>query len=300
MDSVIPTGPPARALGVDSAEDYDTLLLRLCSGEGDYVRMLSEDIDRSSGTSWEARIPTSPSCATMPRPSSPRHQPLAHALGPGPDEAYAPPEDDYSTPEELVFPPATPRRSPRPRRRDAGAPSPTRSRAAPPRTYPSPPSPRPRFPPMMPPPPRITAERIPWGRGVAARGPLQLLRRRAPKWAHGQLLSPLRPEPGADPLPDCQAEMEWAGGTASTAATRSARNSGPTPRRARVSITRQLQEAPMAVTRLALLVLLAPVRSPPRHARAAPSPNSNATSSRPGVIGRCPLAIASSRMTRSS
>src|SRR5262245_53910777 len=42
--SVIPYRTTRRALGIDSAEDYDMLVLRLCSGEGGFVRLLADDV----------------------------------------------------------------------------------------------------------------------------------------------------------------------------------------------------------------------------------------------------------------
>lgn len=38
MDSILPYRLVRRELGVDSAEEYETLLLRLCAGEGDFVQ----------------------------------------------------------------------------------------------------------------------------------------------------------------------------------------------------------------------------------------------------------------------
>lgn len=97
LSSVIPYRTNRRSLSIDSAEDYDMLVLRLCSGEGDFVRMMSDDI----GQVFRDQV-------TCPNPDLGILReygkaelilgtvPLAHALGPGPDEAYAPPEEEIS------------------------------------------------------------------------------------------------------------------------------------------------------------------------------------------------------------
>jgi predicted RNA-binding Zn-ribbon protein involved in translation (DUF1610 family) len=106
LGSVIPYRTTRRALGIDSAEDYDMLVLRLCAGEGGFLRPTSDDVTqvfrdqltspnpdlgvlREYGTS-ELMIGT---------------EPLAHALGPGPEDAFAPPEEAYA---EAVAPPPPP------------------------------------------------------------------------------------------------------------------------------------------------------------------------------------------------
>ena len=43
-ESVIPYRTNRRSLSIDTAEDYDFLLLRLCAGEGGFIRMLSPDV----------------------------------------------------------------------------------------------------------------------------------------------------------------------------------------------------------------------------------------------------------------
>jgi Double zinc ribbon len=139
LGSVIPYRTTRRALGVDSAEDYDMLVLRLCSGEGGFVRLLSDDVTLV----FRDQL-------AMPNPDLGvlgEHQqaelvlcgePLAHALGPGPEEAYAPAEEEYlepappsPPPPPIVMPLETGRRMP--------------FSAEP-------------VPPIVPPPPRMTAD----------------------------------------------------------------------------------------------------------------------------------------------
>jgi hypothetical protein len=108
LGSVIPYRTTRRALGIDSAEDYDMLVLRLCAGEGGFVRLLSDEVslvfrDQLSspnpdlGVLGEYRQAELVLCG----------EPLARALGPGPEEAYAPAEEEYSEP-LLPSPPPPP------------------------------------------------------------------------------------------------------------------------------------------------------------------------------------------------
>jgi len=95
LDSVIPYRTTRRALNIDSAEDYDSLILRLCAGEGGFVRMVSDDIgqvfqDQLSSPNPDLSVLREHGRAELLLGT----EPLAHALGPGPDEAYAPPEAD--------------------------------------------------------------------------------------------------------------------------------------------------------------------------------------------------------------
>jgi len=146
LSSVIPYRTTRRALNIDSAEDYDTLILRLCAGEGGFVRMQSEDIGQLFRDQLESPNPDLSVLGDHAKAEMVLGtEPLAHALGPGPDEAYAPPEEDQvlSDDEPLDLPPSRPALVP-------SAPTPR------PLTFtadPTPPSV-----PMIPPPPRMTAE----------------------------------------------------------------------------------------------------------------------------------------------
>jgi Double zinc ribbon len=99
LASVIPYRTNRRSLSIDSAEDYDMLVLRLCAGEGGFVRMLSDDIgqlfqDQVTSPNPDLEIIREYGKAELVLGTVP----LAHALGPGPEEAYAPPEDDILEP----------------------------------------------------------------------------------------------------------------------------------------------------------------------------------------------------------
>ena len=95
LSSVIPYRTNRRSLSIDSAEDYDMLVLRLCSGEGGFVRMIADDV----GQVFRDQLTTpNPDLEVLREHAKAELQlgtePLAHALGPGPEEAYAPPEEE--------------------------------------------------------------------------------------------------------------------------------------------------------------------------------------------------------------
>jgi hypothetical protein len=142
LSSVIPYRTNRRSLSIDSAEDYDMLVLRLCSGEGGFVRMAAEDVaqvfrDQLASPNPDLEVLREHAKAELQLGT----EPLAHALGPGPEEAYAPPEEQITDP-------------------------PTRRAAEPPvegplesvRRVPFSAEPAPAPPQLVPPPPRITAE----------------------------------------------------------------------------------------------------------------------------------------------
>jgi hypothetical protein len=143
LGSVIPYRTNRRSLSIDSAEDYDTLVLRLCAGEGGYVQMASNDIaqlfqDQLTSPNPDLGVLREQENAELVLGT----EPLAHALGPGPDEAYAPPDDDPL--EEARPAPRAPRT----------AEAPLESL----RRVPFSAEPAPAVAPPMPPPPRMTAE----------------------------------------------------------------------------------------------------------------------------------------------
>ncbi len=146
LGSVIPYRTTRRALNVDSAEDYDTLILRLCAGEGGFVRMVADDVgqvfqDQLASPNPDLSVLRDHAKADLVLGT----EPLAHALGPGPDEAYAPPDEDLPPVDEepLDLPPSRPVVALRPEQ-----PRPLTFT-----TEPTPPAA-----PMLPPPPRMTAE----------------------------------------------------------------------------------------------------------------------------------------------
>jgi double zinc ribbon protein len=102
-ESVIPYRTNRRSLSIDTAEDYDFLLLRLCAGEGGFLRMLSPDVAerfRSESTSTNPNLDLIRAYADAELQLE--TEPLAHALGPGPEEAFAPPEDvDFDAPPQI-------------------------------------------------------------------------------------------------------------------------------------------------------------------------------------------------------
>jgi double zinc ribbon protein len=147
VGSVIPYRTTRRALGIDSAEDYDMLVLRLCAGEGGYVRLLSDEAmmafrDQLASANPDLGVLAEYRQAEMVLGG----EPLAHALGPGPEEAYAPAEEEYLEP-----PPPSP------------PPPPPIALAVEPRRVPFSAEP---VPPVVPPPPRMTAEPEPHRRPV--------------------------------------------------------------------------------------------------------------------------------------
>ncbi|MDZ4862667.1 MAG: zinc ribbon domain-containing protein [Gemmatimonadota bacterium] len=169
LSSVIPYRTTRRALNIDSAEDYDSLILRLTAGEGGYVRMLSEDVaqvmrDQLASPNPDLSVLRDHARAELVLGT----EPLAHALGPGPDEAFAPPgDDDY---EPLIIPQAgtltsaagTSAPPPAPPSQSGAPALPTAPRelrldSRRPMAFSAEPTP-PASPPMVPPPPRMTAE----------------------------------------------------------------------------------------------------------------------------------------------
>jgi hypothetical protein len=141
VGAVIPYRTTRRALAVDSAEDYDMLVLRLCAGEGGFVRMLNDDVsqvfrDQLTSPNPDLEVLREYDQAELTLGT----EPLAHALGPGPEEAFAPPEEEFGEQMEPAPPPPQPTLS---------------APVEPARRMPFTAEP---VPPMVPPPPRMTAE----------------------------------------------------------------------------------------------------------------------------------------------
>lgn len=137
VGSVIPYRTTRRALGIDSAEDYDMLVLRLSAGEGGFVRLLSDDAIMAFRDQLASANPDLGVLAEYRDTELVLGgEPLAHALGPGPEEAYAPAEEEYFEPLPPSPPPAPAPPPPEPRRSFSAEP----------------------VPPVVPAPPRMTAE----------------------------------------------------------------------------------------------------------------------------------------------
>jgi hypothetical protein len=143
LSSVIPYRTNRRSLSIDSAEDYDMLVLRLCSGEGGFVRMMTEDIEQVFRDQLSSPNPD----LTVLR----EHAKAELQLG---TEPLAPPEDEI--PEFPDLPEIEPRVE-----------NPLESV----RRVPFMAEPAPTPPPPVPPPPRITAEPDPRPRLLRESGP---------------------------------------------------------------------------------------------------------------------------------
>ena len=93
--SIVPYRTSRAALGLDSSEDYDLLILRLLSGEGAYVEVRPVEVAARAAAELGGANPdpallrqfggVEVTLATAR---------LAQALGPGPEAAWAPPESD--------------------------------------------------------------------------------------------------------------------------------------------------------------------------------------------------------------
>ncbi len=101
--SIVPYRTSRTALGLDSSEDYDLLILRLLSGEGSYVEVRPVEVAARAAAELGGANPdpallrqfggVEVTLATAR---------LAQAPGPGPEAAWAPPEaDSEQTPETL-------------------------------------------------------------------------------------------------------------------------------------------------------------------------------------------------------
>jgi hypothetical protein len=90
--SLVPYRANRRALGLDTSEDYEMVLLRLCAGEGGFVRTEPEEI--RARFAQELQSPN-PDLAVLGAAENVlltlRSEPLARARGPEPETGYAPP-----------------------------------------------------------------------------------------------------------------------------------------------------------------------------------------------------------------
>ena len=91
--TVIPYRTNRRSLILDTNEDYDLLLLRLCAGEGGFIRMASPEVQQR----FHREVMSPNPDLNLVRELADAElqlatEPLAHALGPAPETLYAPPE----------------------------------------------------------------------------------------------------------------------------------------------------------------------------------------------------------------
>ena len=104
--SIVPYRANRRALGLDTSEDYELVLMRLCAGEGGFVR--AEPEEARARFAEELRSPN-PDLAVLGAAENVvltlRSEPLARALGPEPDLAYAPPQPPPPPPPPREAPP---------------------------------------------------------------------------------------------------------------------------------------------------------------------------------------------------
>jgi hypothetical protein len=108
--TVVPYRTNRRALELSSNEDYDMVLLRLCAGEGGFVR--TEPAELSEAFAAQASS-VNPDLSILRDLGDTQlylaTEQLAYALGPEPGAAYAPPdEDDLDEPAPTTRPPAAP------------------------------------------------------------------------------------------------------------------------------------------------------------------------------------------------
>jgi hypothetical protein len=97
--TVLPYRTNRRALELESNEDYDMVLLRLCAGEGGYVR--TEPPELQDAFAAQARSVNPDLAILRDMRSTPlvlATEQLAYALGPEPGASYAPPEEDEMEP----------------------------------------------------------------------------------------------------------------------------------------------------------------------------------------------------------
>ncbi len=89
--SIVPYRANRRALGLDSSEDYELVLLRLCAGEGGYVRADPEEARARFALELGSPHPNLEVLGAAENVLlTLRSEPLARALGPEPEPPYAP------------------------------------------------------------------------------------------------------------------------------------------------------------------------------------------------------------------
>ena len=108
--TVVPYRTNRRALELESNEDYDMVLLRLCAGEGGFVRTEPAELQEAFAAQASS---VNPDLSILRDLGATQlylaTEQLAYALGPEPGAAYAPPEDDdLDEREPPARPPAEP------------------------------------------------------------------------------------------------------------------------------------------------------------------------------------------------
>ena len=93
--TIVPYRTNRRALELSSNEDYDMVLLRLCGGEGGFIRTEPADVQEAFAAQAAS---VNPDLSILRDMGATQlylaTEQLAYALGPEPGAAYAPPEDD--------------------------------------------------------------------------------------------------------------------------------------------------------------------------------------------------------------
>ncbi|MGH7526803.1 MAG: zinc ribbon domain-containing protein [Gemmatimonadales bacterium] len=93
--SIVPYRVNRRALEVETSEDYELVLLRLCAGEEGLVRTEPEEVRARFAEEIQS---SNPDLDILHRYENVvvtlRSEPLAEALGPRPELAYAPPDPE--------------------------------------------------------------------------------------------------------------------------------------------------------------------------------------------------------------
>ena len=90
--TIVPYRANRRALGLESSEDYELVLLRLCAGEGGFIRAEPEEVrarfvDELRGSNPDLEVLGAAENVLLTL----RSEALARALGPDPAGMYAPP-----------------------------------------------------------------------------------------------------------------------------------------------------------------------------------------------------------------
>ena len=93
FDSIVPYRTNRRPLELETNEDYDLLLMRLCAGQGGYFEMVSEPVQQQFALELQEANPDLDLLRELADADIRLGtEPLAHALGPDPEAAFAPPE----------------------------------------------------------------------------------------------------------------------------------------------------------------------------------------------------------------
>ena len=113
-DHIVPYRTNRRQLDLESSEDYELVLLRLCAGEGGFARIESAEVR----VEFEIEIASSnPDLGILQRHESAmvdlETNQLARALDPAPDLTFAPPDHPSRVPPSAEPVPAPPARQPR-------------------------------------------------------------------------------------------------------------------------------------------------------------------------------------------